>query len=112
ELEIVKSPRFVNYQFTKLRAENLLEFDFFPFHQPNMVIMSADQSVELFTHLSDDGYCVLIGVKLPENTNFTSLFMMANKLLRDAGARYIEIIARADRPKIIESILRAKFIPC
>lgn len=112
ELEIIKSPRFVNYQFTKLRREKMLKFDFFPFHVPNMMIMSADQSVELFSHLSDDGYCVIIGVKLPENMNFSSLFIMANRLLRDAGARYIEIMARADRPKIIESILRAKFIPC
>lgn len=112
ELEIIKSPRFVNYQFSKLREENLLEFDFFPFHTPNIMIMSADQEVELFSHLSDDGYCVLIGVKLPDNINFTTLFTMANKLLQNSGARYIEIIARADRPKIIESILRAKFIPC
>jgi hypothetical protein len=32
--------------------------------------------------------------------------------LRNAGARYIEVIVRADRPKILESIMRAKFIPC
>ena len=44
--------------------------------------------------------------------DFSQLFFNANKLLRDAGARYIEVITRADRPKIIESILKAKFIPC
>lgn len=113
ELEVVKSPKFVSYRYTTLRNEKRLEFEFFPFHQPNLMILSPDQSIELFCHLSAlDGYCVIIGGKMPGNLNFTELFLKANLLLRDAGARYIEVIVRADRPKILESILRAKFIPC
>ncbi|WP_408097745.1 GNAT family N-acetyltransferase [Peredibacter sp. HCB2-198] len=113
DLEVVKSPKFVNYRYQHLKNEKQLEFEFFPFHQPNLVILTPDQSVELFCHLSSvDGYCVIVGGKMPGNLNFTDLFLRSNKLLRDAGARYIEVIARADRPKILESILRAKFIPC
>lgn len=113
ELEVVNSPRFVSYRYNNLKAEKKLEFEFFPFHQPNLVIMSPDQSLELFCHLSSvDGYCVIVGGKMPSNLNFSKLFLMANKLLRDAGARYIEIIVRADRPKILESVIKAKFIPC
>lgn len=113
ELEVVKSPKFVSYRYSHLKAEKKLEFEFFPFHQPNLVIMSPDQSIELFCHLSSvDGYCVIVGGKMPNNLNFTELFLYSNKLLRDVGARYIEVIVRADRPKILESILRAKFIPC
>lgn len=113
ELEVVKSPKFVTYRYQNLKNEKQLEFEFFPFHQPNLVILTPDQSVELFCHLSSvDGYCVIVGGKMPGNLNFTELFLRSNKLLRDAGARYIEVIARADRPKILESILRAKFIPC
>ena len=113
DLEVVKSPKFVTYRYEHLKNEKQLEFEFFPFHQPNLVIMTPDQSVELFCHLSSvDGYCVIVGGKMPGNLNFTELFLRSNKLLRDAGARYIEVIARADRPKILESILRAKFIPC
>ena len=33
-------------------------------------------------------------------------------ILRDHGIRYIEMLVRADKPKILESILGAKFIPC
>jgi RimJ/RimL family protein N-acetyltransferase len=113
DIEVVKSPKFVDYRYSYLKSQNALEFEFFPFHQPNLLIISPDQSIELFCHLSPtDGYCVIIGGKMPGNLNFTELFLSANKLLRDAGARYIEVIVRADRPKILDSILKAKFIPC
>lgn len=113
ELEVVKSPKFVSYRYNLLRNEKKLEFEFFPFHQPNLIIISPDQKIEVFCHLSSvDGYCVIVGGKMPGNQDFTQLFLETNKLLRDAGARYIEVIVRSDRPKILESILRAKFIPC
>ncbi len=113
ELEVVKSPKFVSYRYSMLKAEKKLEFEFFPFHQPNLVIISPDQSIEVFCHLSSvDGYCVIVGGKMSHNLDFSELFLQTNRLLRDAGARYIEVIVRADRPKILESILRAKFIPC
>lgn len=113
ELEVVQSPKFVEYRYNNLKAEKKLEFEFFPFHLPNLVIISPDQSIELFCHLSAmDGYCVIVGGKMSHNIDFSELFLQTNRLLRDAGARYIEVIVRADRPKILESILRAKFIPC
>jgi hypothetical protein len=55
---------------------------------------------------------VIVGGKMPNTMNFTELFLHSNRLLREAGARYIEVIVRADKPKILESILKAKFIPC
>ncbi len=113
DLEVVNSPKFVTYRYKNLKAEKKLEFEFFPFHQPNLMIITPDQSIELFCHLSPvDGYCVIVGGKMPGNLNFSELFLATNKLLRNAGARYIEVIVRADRPKILESIIRAKFIPC
>lgn len=111
-LEVIQSPKFVAYRYESLKAEKKLEFEFFPFHQPNLVIMSPDQSIELFCHLSNDGYCVIIGGMMPGHLNFAELFLKSNKLLRDVGARYIEVIVRADRTKILESVMRAKFIPC
>ncbi|HXH32576.1 MAG TPA: GNAT family protein [Bacteriovoracaceae bacterium] len=113
KLEVVNSPNFVSYRYAYLKAEKKLEFEFFPFHQPNLMIISPDQQIELFCHLSAlDGYCVIVGGNMPGDLDFSLLFLQANRLLRDAGARYIEVIVRADRPKILESIIRAKFIPC
>lgn len=113
DIEVVNSPKFVAFRYSYLKEAKKLEFEFFPFHLPNLVIMSPDQEIELFCHLSPmDGYCVIVGGKMPGNINFTELFLNANRLLRDAGARYIEVIVRADRPKILDSIMNAKFIPC
>src|SRR5690606_21071026 len=42
DLEVVKSPKFVSYRYNFLKSEKKLEFEFFPFHQPNLVIMSPD----------------------------------------------------------------------
>lgn len=113
DLEVVSSPKFVLYRYNVLKKENKLEFEFFPFHEPNILILSPDQSTELFCYLSPlDGYCAIIGGKMAKDLDFSELFIKANKLLRDHGARYIEIIARADKPKILDSMLKAKFIPC
>lgn len=113
DLEVVNSSKFVAYRYAYLKSEKKLEFEFFPFHEPNLMIITPDQSVELFCHLSAaDGYCVVVGGKMPGNINFSELFMRSNRLLREAGARYIEVIVRADKPKVLESMMRAKFIPC
>jgi N-acetylglutamate synthase-like GNAT family acetyltransferase len=113
DLEVVQSAKFVAYRYNLLKSEKKLDFEFFPFHQPNLVIMSPDQSIELFCHFSaTDGHSVIIGGNIPQNMNYSELFLAANKLLRNVGARYIEVIVRADKPKILESILRSKFIPC
>jgi RimJ/RimL family protein N-acetyltransferase len=113
DLEVLQSPQFVSYRYNVLKSEKKLEFEFFPFHRPNLMILSPDQEIELFCHLSSvDGYCVIIGGKMPQHMNYSELFLKANKALREVGARYIEVIVRADRPKILESMLKAKFIPC
>jgi len=113
ELEIIESQKFVSFRYDTLKNNRELEFEFFPFHRPNLVILSPDQGVEIFCHISHvDGHCVVIGGKMPNNINFTDLFLQINKMLRNYGARYIEVIVRADRPKILESIMKAKFIPC
>lgn len=113
ELEVIESPQFVSFRYDTLKINRELEFEFFPFYRPNLVLVSPDQQVELFCNISHiDGHCVVIGGKMPNNINFTELFLQVSKILRDYGARYVEVIVRADRPKILESIMKAKFIPC
>lgn len=113
DLEVIKSEKFVSYRYDLLKSEKLLKFEFFPFHRPNLMILSPDQSIELFCYYSEaDGYSVIIGGKTPDNQDYGQLFLLANKLLRGVGARYIEVIVRSDRPKILDSMIRAKFIPC
>jgi RimJ/RimL family protein N-acetyltransferase len=111
-LELVESEHFVRYRYEKLREHKELQFTFFPFHSPNVLVLSPDQSIEVFCHLSPlDEHAVIIGGKTPDDVNFTELFNSIASLLRENGARYVELLIRADKPKMIDSILKAKFIP-
>jgi RimJ/RimL family protein N-acetyltransferase len=112
QLEIVTSEHFVKYRYEKLKKEKELQFAFFPFHEPNILVLSPDQTVEIFCyHSPNDAYSVIIGGKVDPAINYSSLFNTIANLLRDQHASYVEILVRADKPKIIESILKAKFIP-
>jgi RimJ/RimL family protein N-acetyltransferase len=113
DLEMIESKLFVNYRYDYLKNNHALEFEFFPFHKPNVLILSPDQSIEIFCYLNvTDGYSVIIGGKVADNINYTELLKKINSMLRDHGARYVEMIIRADKPKILESVMKAKFIPC
>ena len=111
-LEIIESSHFVRYRYEKLKKNGELQFTFFPFHEPNALLLSPDQSVEIFCfHSRTDGYSVITGGKVPDNMNYMELFNSVANLLRAHEARYVETLIRTDKPKVIESILRAKFIP-
>lgn len=111
-LEIIESPHFVRHRFERLKAGGALQFAFFPFHEPNLLVTSPDQSVEIFCyHSRTDGYSVIVGGKVNDEINYTRLFDAIANLLRENQARYVELLIRADKPKIIDSILKAKFIP-
>ena len=112
QLEMITSEHFVKHRYEKLKNEKELQFTFFPFHEPNALVLSPDQSIEIFCyHSPGDGYSVILGGKVSADINYSSLFNTIANLLRDRQARYVEILVRADKPKIIESILKAKFIP-
>lgn len=111
-LEIIESEHFVRHRFERLKSGGALQFAFFPFHTPNLLVTSPDQTVEIFCyHSRQDGYSVIIGGKVEESISYTALFNTISNLLREVQARYVELLIRADKPKIIDSILKAKFIP-
>ena len=111
-LEMIESSNFVHYRYKQLKQDHKLQFTFFPFHEPNVMILSPDQSVEIFCyHSQADGYSVITGGKVPDDIHYTQLFNSVANLLREKGARYVEALIRTDKPKVIDSILKAKFIP-
>jgi cyclopropane fatty-acyl-phospholipid synthase-like methyltransferase len=61
--------------------------------------------------LDPDGHSVILGGKVSSNTSYTDLISKVCRILRDGGVRYVEMILRADHPKIVDSILKAKMIP-
>ncbi len=112
-LEYVDAKEFVRHRYETLKKERELDFDFFPFNVPNVLVLSPDQSIEIFMSVSSvDGHCLIVGGVVNENISYTLLFKKISDLLRDHGIRYIELLVRADKPKILESIMASKFIPC
>lgn len=111
-LECINASAFVKHRFAYLKHEGLLNFWYYPFHQPNVLILSADQAVEFFVNLNPvDGHCVIIGGKVRPDVSYSNLLSLICESLRASGGRYFELIIRADKPKVIESVLNARFIP-
>ncbi|MFA6433709.1 MAG: hypothetical protein WCW52_03350 [Elusimicrobiales bacterium] len=113
ELELISAPRFVGERFRRLKARSSLSTNFYPFRQPNVLITSADQSVEIFAFLSRDiRFAGLLGERLMTMVDPVALYERVTVLLRKEGADYIEIINDAADTLGIECILRAGFAPC
>lgn len=113
DLELIAAEKFALHRFEHLKEEGLLQSHFFPFHQPNMIICSPCQTVEVFVYTAGaDKYCTIIGVKKPREYNFTWLLENCARVLQAVGVRYIEVLVRADKAKTIERVLQARFIPC
>ncbi len=112
-VEIIDAENFVQNRFKRLKEGGKLQFMFYPFTLPNYMVVTPDQSVELFLSISStDGHCSIIGGKLKSNICFTTLLLKTCDLLRARGVRYVEAIMRARHPKRLSSVIAAKFIPC
>ncbi|MDM5177845.1 hypothetical protein PO883_11645 [Massilia sp. DJPM01] len=115
ELELIHAPRLTKRRFDE--GKNTLvaqeHHTFFPFQEPNLLISSADQDVEVFCYFSEtDKHCVLIAIHDLCNAGFADIVEKASVILQDLGVRYIEFIIRADESEKIEIAMQAGFIPC
>lgn len=113
DLELIAAEKYAVYRYNLQKEEGILQAHFYPFHLPNMVISSPCQTVEIFIYIAEsDKHCTIMGIKKPRDYDFTEILEKCVKLLNGIGARYIEILVRADKVKTIERVLRARFIPC
>lgn len=107
--EVIYSPHFVYNRFKSTFHDPWERF--YPFHKPNMLIVSDDQKIEIYAHFSPiDGYCTVITY----NTELEELEGRLKTLfsqLKDLGVKYIEILMRLDDLSGIEGLLRSRFVP-
>lgn len=112
KLEFISAPSFVGYRFEKQIKGECIDFAFYPFLEPNVLITSPDSRIELFLNINElDKSCAIIGCKIDREVSLTKLFLKVCSMLRDQGVRYIEMIVRANRLNIIEKVIQSKFIP-
>lgn len=101
--------------FTQRRFDIVFQDDdesvFFPFHQPNLLIASVTDDLELYASFNKkDHYCVLITA----NQSISSLGNRFKKLLfqmKDHGIYYVETLVRIDYFNVICFLAENKFLP-
>lgn len=112
-LELIEAPRFAARRFAKLQERKSLSVNFYPFHEPNALLTSPDQSVEVFATLAPERRLAnLIGERLTLAVDPVELYRRVCGMLRERGIQYLEIINDAADAVGIECILRAGFAPC
>jgi RimJ/RimL family protein N-acetyltransferase len=109
--EVIQAPQFVLRRFAEVRAAGKLALDFFPFHEPNLLLMSPDGGTEIYVYRSTkDGHCVLTGA-FSENMPMGRLLDHGASFLEGMGVRYLEALIDARDAEGVNHALGARFLP-
>lgn len=109
--EIVEAERFIRRRWKRLQEKGQLQMQFFPFHEPNLLLVNEEESAEIYLYYSKpDHHAVIIGGH--ENVeNLTHLLNSLVLCLEEHGVRYLELLSDAYHPKVLKQIMDARFLP-
>lgn len=109
--ETISAPQFVLRRFAEVRAQGKLALDFFPFHEPNLLLLSPDGKTEIYVYRSTkDGHCVLTGA-FSEDRTLGQMLDHGASFLEGMGVRYLEALIDARDAEGVNHALGARFIP-
>ncbi|MBI5209846.1 MAG: hypothetical protein HY927_07740 [Elusimicrobia bacterium] len=111
EFEIIEAPHYILGRWKALKAEHKLKMQFFPFHEPNLLLVAKDRPAEIYVYYSkSDHYAAIIGghEHVPDLTHLLNSIVMA---LEEHGARYLELLTSAYHPEVVKRIMDARFLP-
>lgn len=110
-LETITAPTFIKNRFKTLKNNSFFEHSYMPFHEPNLLFITPDQSTEVYLNYSrKDKYSVIMGGFTKEKSATVVLESIARKLY-EMGMAYIEIILDAYTPQLQREALDARYIP-
>lgn len=111
-LELIEAPHFVARKYQILRERRFLSHTFYPFSEPNAMLVDPDQKIEVFVRLiSTLGFATVITEKLEVPYDPVKLYTRVAQILHQAGYRYVEVLNDAGDVEGIEAIRRAGFFP-
>lgn len=111
EFKVVDAKRFIESRWKELKAAKKLAMDFFPFHEPNLLLATKDGSLEAYLYHSQvDHHAVLMGLTQSEH-DLTHILNSAVLFLEESGVRYLELVTDAYHPHVIKKIMEARFLP-
>ncbi|MFH1618956.1 MAG: hypothetical protein ABIG11_03540 [bacterium] len=109
--EAISAPAFVKKRFAKTINSGLFKNTWVPFNEPNLLLITPDQSTEVYlSYGAQDRYSVITGGKTIINDSSLILKSIA-KTLNDMGVGYIEFLVDAYSPELQNHALNARFLP-
>lgn len=105
----------VQQAYEACRAEGSLLMDYFPFHEPTHLFVSARGAVKAFVnHEGKDGHGVLVALQVDreEVQHLEHIFRVVFEAGRPVGIDYMEMLVSAYEPRHQRAALNAQFLPC
>jgi len=110
-MEIITAPTFIKNRFKALKSNSFFEHTYMPFHEPNLLFITPDQSTEVFLSYSQkDKYSVVMGGVTKEKSATVVLESIAQKL-NEMNMSYVEVILDAYTPELQREAMDARYIP-
>jgi ribosomal protein S18 acetylase RimI-like enzyme len=109
EFEFVDAPEFVRRKFF---ADISNPYDrFYPFHVPNLLMVSKDGSAEIYAYFSkSDRYCAITSLNLPVHALAGRMGKLFDQL-KEMGVAYLELLMGLEHGRSIEAALQVGFLP-
>lgn len=109
--ETITAPSFIKNRFKSVKSNSFFEHSYMPFHDPNLIFITPDQSTEIYLHYNQrDKYSVVIGGVTKEKNATLVLESVAQKL-SDMNMSYVEVILDAYTPHLQREAMDARYIP-
>lgn len=110
-METITAPAFIRNRFKNLKCNGFFEHSYMPFHEPNLLFITPDQSTEVYLSYSQkDKYSAIVGGVTREQDSTVVLESVARKI-NDMNMAYIELILDAYTPALQREAMEARYIP-
>lgn len=98
-------------RFAQYQAEQRLSNSFFPFHEPNRLLVSEDGGTEIFVWYPGPGLQSAVVGYRTDRVNVHDLFEAVAVALQRAGAAYVELLVDAYDYRLQQQAITARYIP-
>lgn len=110
-METITAPSFIKNRYKHLKCNSFFEHSYMPFHEPNLLFITPDQSTEVYlSYNQKDKYSAIVGGVTKEDNTTVVLESIARKL-SDMDVAYTELILDAYAPQLQREAMDARYIP-
>lgn len=112
DFTIVRDAAEVARRFDEAHEQKRIRFSFFPFHEPQILLLSKDGASEVFLHHNTfDNYGAIVGLR-SDRVDVAGFLHQVCLTAASLGLRYIELLVSAFDPLKQRQAFNAHFIPC